>query len=62
MFGLRYHASAASTNIGVVMEYLMEAAKKVSKKKKKNLIIFDYESKQVNPDSKSTEKEEKRNQ
>ena len=44
------------------MEYLMEVAKKLSKKNKKNLIIFDYESKQVNPDSKSTGKEEKRNQ
>ena len=47
------------------MEYLMEVVKKFEQKKqkkRKTIIIFDYKRIQVNPDSKSTGKKEKRNQ
>ena len=44
------------------MKYLMEVVKKFEQKEKKDLIRFDYKRMQVNPDSKSTWKEEERNQ
>ena len=55
MFDLCHHALAASADIGIVMEYLMEVVKKFEKKKqkkkRKTIIIFDYKRIQVNPDS-----------
>ena len=69
MFDLCHHLLAASADIGIVMEYLMEVVKKFEPKKtkttttttKKTIIIFDYKRIQVNPDSKSTGKKEERN-
>ena len=68
MFDLFHHVLTARADIGIVMEYLMEAVKKFEPKKtktttttKKTIIIFDYKRIQVNPDSKSTGKKEERN-
>ena len=36
-----HDALAASADIGIVMEYLMEVVKKSEQEKQKNLIIFD---------------------
>ena len=62
MFDLCHHVLAASADIGIVMEYLMDVLKKfekkTKKKKKKSIIIFDYKRIQVNLDSASTGKKE----
>ena len=65
MFDLCHHVLAASADIGIVMEYLMDVLKKFekkAKKKKKSVIIFDYKRVQVNLDSTSTGKKEQPNQ
>ena len=38
MFDLCHHALAASADIGIVMEYLMEVLKKFEKKKRKKKV------------------------
>ena len=60
MFDLCHHVLAASADIGIVMEYLMDVLKKFEKKK--SIIIFDYKRIQVNLDSTSTGKKEQPNQ
>ena len=40
-YNMFHDASAASADIGIVMEYLMEVVKKSEQEKQKNLIIFD---------------------
>ena len=67
MFDLCHHVLAASADIGIVMEYLMDVLKKFEKKKQKkkknkSVIIFDYKRIQVILDSTSTGKKEQPNQ